>query len=366
MTGLYDVEFSLAIYNRTGKYFIGKDIIDSCGDLIGDIWYGASKGKVPPPGIVGKVVGRLQHIQVLQNALGGPLSWLPRRTPPRPLLHIDPFSVLSTRLRPEDLVICHDVGPVTDPELFDPKNSPVYDAIYRHIAEIGPHIVFVSEATKVAFNRLYPHARCASQTVIYPTIKPAKEDGAIEAVTGIDGPYLLTVGALGTRKNQIRSMRAFQRSGLAAQGVRYVLCGSREPGYDAVCAEAERTEGVIRLSYVSDAQLTWLYRNARGFVLPSLLEGFGMPVAEAIGHGLVPLVSKDSVLEEVAGEGALTVDPLDGDDIASGMTALVVMGADERAQRVQLLQQSIRRFDGAVISSQWRDALKAMSGQAQA
>src|SRR5690606_834442 len=117
--------------NRTGKYFIGKDILASCGDLIGDIWYGYYRGQEPPSGIFGKVVGRIQHLQVMQTALGGPFGLLPKRLPPRPLLHIDPLSVLSTKLRREDAVICHDVGPITHPQLFDAKTGPMYDAIYR-------------------------------------------------------------------------------------------------------------------------------------------------------------------------------------------------------------------------------------------
>jgi glycosyltransferase involved in cell wall biosynthesis len=69
-------------------------------------------------------------------------------------------------------------------------------------------------------------------------------------------------------------------------------CGGPEPGFDAVIEAAGKMPGVILPGYVNDNQLRWLYTHASGFVLPSLLEGFGLPAAEAISYGLIPLLSK--------------------------------------------------------------------------
>ncbi|OYW83055.1 MAG: hypothetical protein B7Z26_01630 [Asticcacaulis sp. 32-58-5] len=358
---LFDVEFSLSIYNRTGKYFIGKDIIDACGDLLGEAHYGYYHSKSPPQRLFGKVLGRIQHLQVTGKALGGPFGLLPPHRPARPLLHMDPFSIPSTRLLPTDAVICHDVGPITHPELFDPNTRPIYDHIYKQIAAVGPHVIFVSQATQKAFADCYPGAKLASERVIYPAIRQDVSGGATEPVEGVKGPFLLTVGALGTRKNQIRSMKAFTQSDLAKRGVTYVLCGSKEPGFEVVQKAALETEGVVMLKYVSDAQLAWLYQNASGFVLPSLLEGFGMPVAEAIRYGLVPLVTKDSVLEEVAGEGALGVDAENEPDIAAAMIKLIDMPESERNDRRAQMTVAMSRFTPETIARQWRAALVDMS-----
>nr|WP_303649463.1 glycosyltransferase family 1 protein [Asticcacaulis machinosus] len=273
---------------------------------------------------------------------------------------MDPFSIPSTRLSAKDAVICHDVGPITHPELFDPNTRPIYDHIYKQVAEIGPHVIFVSQATQKAFAACYPNAKLASERVIYPAIRQDVSGGDAEPVDGVKGPFLLTVGALGTRKNQIRSMKAFTQSGLAKRGVTYVLCGSKEPGFEAVQKAALETEGVVMLKYVSDAQLAWLYQNASGFVLPSLLEGFGMPVAEAIRYGLVPLVTKDSVLEEVAGDGALGVDALNEAEIAAAMVTLIDMPETERAERRAKMTAAMSRFVPAAIAQQWREALVDM------
>jgi glycosyltransferase involved in cell wall biosynthesis len=217
-------------------------------------------------------------------------------------------------------------------------------------------MIFVSEASRRAYLEHYPRADRARTRIIYPATRTAIATPSAVAVPGIDGPFLLTVGSIGDRKNQAGCIAAFENSGLAARGMRYVICGGREPGFARVEELARRVPGVIRLPYVSDAELSWLYGNATGFVLASLLEGFGMPVAEAIARNLVPLVSRDSVLHEVAGDGALLADPTDLTSIATGMIALANLTEVERARRLTDLHASIERFDIETIRLAWRQA----------
>jgi len=102
-------------------------------------------------------------------------------------------------------------------------------------------------------------------------------------------------------------IEAFAASRLAQQGWQYVVVGGREPGADTAINLARQTPGVVLPGYTTDEQLRWLYRNASGFVLMSLLEGFGMPVIEAIEHDLPCLVSRSSILTEVGGDAMLAV-----------------------------------------------------------
>jgi glycosyltransferase involved in cell wall biosynthesis len=126
-----------------------------------------------------------------------------------------------------------------------------------------------------------------------------------------------------------------------------------------VAALASRTPGVILLPYVTDANLRWLYAEATGFVLASHLEGFGMPVAEAMENGLIPVVSAGSVLEEVAGEGALSVDPNSEESIAAGMARVVSLNENARAERVALLKHQVRQFSEGDFRAKWREVLTA-------
>ncbi|MFM9882249.1 MAG: glycosyltransferase [Burkholderiales bacterium] len=356
MSELVDVDFSLAIHNRTGKFFIGRDLLETPDLPVGDIYYWRARRSTPPSGLSGKVVGRLQHWQITAQSIGGLFRLLPRRRSPRPLLHLDPFTVPTTHLRARDAVLCHDIGPVTHPQLFNADVGRIYAHIYRECERIGPHMIFVSEATRRAYLQTYPRTDPARTRVIYPATRAGIAAPAPVIVTGIDGPFLLTVGSIGDRKNQAACIAAFVQSGLAARGFRYVICGGREPGCERVEVAARTAPGIVCLPYVSDTELSWLYGNAVGFVLASLLEGFGMPVAEAIARDLVPLVSRDSVLHEVAGDGALLADPEQISSIAAGMTSLADLTDDERARRLTDLKASIRRFDIETIRVAWRKA----------
>ncbi len=357
----FDIDFSLAVHSRTGKYFIGRDLIEGAGALIGRTYFWILPRQDPPSGLFGSVIGRLQYLQARGQVVGGPLGWLPRRRSRRPILHLDAFTVLTTRLRRFDAVLCHDVGPLTHPALFDPEVVRAYRKIYDEIAQVGPHVVFVSRASQRAFEAVLPGARLASSRVIYPAIRADIANRATTPVARLEeAPFLLSVGSIGNRKNQQGSIAAFARSGLADRGVRYVVCGGREPGHEAVATAAARTPGVLLLPYVTDAELAWLYGHARGFVLASLLEGFGVPVAEAISRGLVPAVSRDSVLHEVAGDGALLVDPEDEADVAAAMVALIDMPEAERAARRRLLEAAIGRFSLARFAQEWQQAIAEM------
>jgi glycosyltransferase involved in cell wall biosynthesis len=108
---------------------------------------------------------------------------------------------------------------------------------------------------------------------------------------------------------------------------------------------------------VNDDQLRWLYKKAQGFILPSLLEGFGLPAAEAINYDLVPVLSSGGALEEVAGSAAVFVNPLDVADIAAGMRKIAAMTGEERARRLSQLQLSVTRFSLEKAVAAWRWAL---------
>src|SRR5215475_4209599 len=94
----------------------------------------------------------------------------------------------------------------------------------------------------------------------------------------------------GNQREYRRTIEAFARSMLYDRGYFYRLCGLRGNSAREVKALAHSTPGVYALGYRNDAELRWLYRNAAGFALPSLLEGFGLPAAEAGRHGLVSVI----------------------------------------------------------------------------
>lgn len=152
-------------------------------------------------------------------------------------------------------------------------------------------------------------------------------------------PIILSVGAIQRRKNIIRLVEAFERVDSAWK---LVLAGA--PGFDAGkaldrIASSTRQRDIQVLGYVSDAALEDLYRRASIFAFPSLDEGFGMPVLDAMARGVPVLTSNVSAMPEVAGDAALLADPT---DTASITTALGRLTTDS-SLRKSLVQAGFAR-----------------------
>lgn len=356
-----DVDFSLALNDRTGKLFLGRDILAALGDRVSAVRYGRLH-HIPSKDLLRRISGRLTYDETRHRASGSPLTaMLPLIRDANPTLHLDPLSVVRHRLKPSDAVLCHDVGPITHPQFFARGIEALYICAYGKIRAAKPHMVFVSKSSQREFHRLYGEDY-ASSTVIYIPTRLGVQCGEEHRPEGMDGPFLITVGSIGDRKNQRRSIEAFAASGLADKGWRYAVVGGPEPGADAVIQLAESTPGVVRLGYVTDSELRWLYRNASGFVLMSFLEGFGMPVIEATEHDLPCLVSRSGILSEVGGDATLQADPDDVASISEGMRRLAEMGADERVRRISQARAHIRTFEREPILDQWREFAARVAG----
>lgn len=146
---------------------------------------------------------------------------------------------------------------------------------------------------------------------------------------------VLCLGAIQRRKNQARLVRAFTAM---PSDWRLVLAGSNGFGAEDTFAEIERSPAKDRIEvtgYVTDAAVGQWYARSRIFAFPSLDEGFGMPVLEAMGAGIPVLVSNTSALPEVAGDAALAVDPQNTDQLASALLRL----ANEEGLRSHLIQR---------------------------
>ncbi len=179
---------------------------------------------------------------------------------------------------------------------------------------------------------------------------PAEEIRAVRTRFRIQGPYLLSVGGIEPRKNLPALVRAFARlpSDLA---VSLVLAGSSVPwnpeGRLALQAALEELPPEVRrrvvlTGYVSDREKVALLGGAVALVFPSLYEGFGLPVLEAMACMTPVLTSNVSALPEVAGDAALLVDPRDEEAITAGMERLL----RDEALRGRLQEEGRARASG--------------------
>jgi glycosyltransferase involved in cell wall biosynthesis len=131
---------------------------------------------------------------------------------------------------------------------------------------------------------------------------------------GLDRPYILFAGTVEPRKNLSRLIAAFERVQPAHPDLELVLAGPSGWGDVAVSGG-----GVRALGFVTPDLLRALYAGAEVLAYPSLREGFGLPVLEAMAQGTPVMTSQGTSTEDVAGGRAVLVDPLDVDDIARGL-----------------------------------------------
>jgi len=136
-------------------------------------------------------------------------------------------------------------------------------------------------------------------------------------------PVILHVGAIQRRKNIQRLVEAFEA---CPTGWRLVLAGSVGYGGSQIIDRIEaspRRDDIEIVGYLPSHQLALLYARAGILAFPSLGEGFGLPLLEAMANGVAVLTSNGSALREVAGDAAFLVDPLDAESIRAGITLLI-------------------------------------------
>lgn len=358
MTAL-EVEFTLALNNRTGRFFLCRDVIRDIEDSIGEVRYWRVPCSDLPRGYFARVLGRLAHWEVQARTSFEVVNRMfPRMRRAAPVLFTDALQVTLYELEAKDIVLVHDMGPITHPTLYGEKVSEIYRGVFDEVARVAPTVVFISASSRCEYERLYGKAYRVSR-VIYPGLRFELSQGESEPIPDICTPFLLSVGSIGARKNHVRALDAFERSGLVERGYSFVLCGGREVGFEEVRCRAEGLEWARMTGYVSDSQLRWLYSQAAGFVLPSLLEGFGIPAAEAAMRGLVPLVSKGGALHEVTGDSAVLVDATDVDSIAAGMIELVSLSPVQKSARLASIRQHLSFFTTEQARHGWKAVISA-------
>ena len=149
-------------------------------------------------------------------------------------------------------------------------------------------------------------------------------------------PYFLHIGGRNHNKNQLTLLEAFARAQRELPEVELLLAGPWRPS-DLAWLDSERARlgltGVHYIGYAEPESLPSLYGNAHAFVFPSLAEGFGFPVLEAMASGAPVITSNCSSLPEVAGNAAVLVDPRDADALARAMTEVVSTPDPDRVRR---------------------------------
>lgn len=286
---------------------------------------------------------------------------LPTNAARRPLLgtpRVDLFHSLSQRVdraARRTISTFHDLF-VMSGDYSAPDFRERFTEQARRAADNSDGIIAVSEFTASQVVQLLGYPRSRIHVIphgVHPVSSPpARRENLI-----------LFVGVIQKRKNVARLVKAFEQ---VPTGWRLALAGASQ-GFGAAeqlsaVEESPRRDDIQVLGHLSREQLDGLYARARIFAFPSLDEGFGIPVLEAMAHGVPVVTSNCSAMPEVAGDAALLVDPCRVEDIGA---ALARLAADE-SSREDLIQRGWARagqftWDAAVART-WGVYEKVLAG----
>jgi glycosyltransferase involved in cell wall biosynthesis len=220
------------------------------------------------------------------------------------------------------------------PKLFRKKDLHKLVHWTRYSAKRAARILSISEFTKRAILKSYNQAN-SKVVVTYPGFTMVDKSGTptfdeIVKKYHIREHYILSVGTLQPRKNFGKLIEAFsvflQQNKQKFGTIELLIVGKKGWLYDDILATPARVgvrDQVKFLNFVSDVELSVLYEHALCFALPSLYEGFGLPVLEAMAHSCPVVISDVSSMPEIAGNAGVYVDPENTANIAKGLLTAV-------------------------------------------
>src|SRR5919204_3564669 len=219
------------------------------------------------------------------------------------------------------VVTVHDLAVLRHPDAFNRWTRTYSPHVVPRVLQAARRIIAVSEFTRRELVELLG----VDQGKIRVVPNAVGEEFTREGPTA-DGDYVLAVGTLEPRKNFDRLVDAARRADVELRVVGARGWGGVEVGGN----------GVRWLGEVSDAELARLYRGARCVAYPSLYEGFGIPVLEAMACGVPVVTTRGTAMEEVADGAAVLVDTSDADELAAGMERAA-------AERERLVPRGLER-----------------------
>lgn len=250
------------------------------------------------------------------------------------------------------VVAVMDVAYEQFPELFNKSDLYQLKNWTAYSVKQAEKVVTISNSSKDDIIKSY---RTLPEKVvaIYPGIKevPSLEPhvfgmNQLQAKYTIADNYVLFVGTLQPRKNIARLIEAFAKVKVGKKALQLVIIGRKGWQYEEILTAPKKFGVADRVKFlegVNDEELSIFYKHALCYVLPSLYEGFGLPVVEAMQRGCPVITSNISSLPEAGGDAALYVDPTNPDDIAEKIS-LLVNDKKLREDMIEKGRQQIKKF----------------------
>lgn len=287
----------------------------------------------PPP------TGLFRYVRASGKAFP---DWMPRRSlrlphpatdllfgtlglPADRLLDTDIFHATTLFLprlaRTPSVLTVYDLAFKVNPEWF-PWPAADFDARLRRALSRATHVVTISESTR---QDLLKHYDIAPDRVTAVLLGPSHDAPPVSAPPpdpAIPEPYILYAGTIEPRKNVARLVEAWSRTKTESALVLAGADGWKFADVDEAIARSPRRDRILRLGYVPADRLVRLYARARAFAYPSLYEGFGLPVLEAMRAGIPVLTCPRSSIPEIGGDAVIYAEPESIEEIATELERL--------------------------------------------
>jgi|WetSurMetagenome_2_1015567.scaffolds.fasta_scaffold00244_11 glycosyltransferase involved in cell wall biosynthesis len=298
--------------------------------------------------------------------VGLSLEFLLRRS--KPDVFFSPTHYLPIFTPAKTVISILDVSFLKFPELFKKSDLNQLTKWTKYSADKASMVFTISEASKGDIIKSY-EIPDDMVVITYPGIKEIFNDkqrilnmDEIKKKYGVVNEYVLFVGTLQPRKNVSRLIEAFSK--LNKPNLDLVVVGKKGWNFEEILAAPKKfgVENKVKfLDFVSDEDLPAFYRNALCFALPSLYEGFGLPVLEAMKYGCPVIISKISSLPEAGGDAALYVDPKNADDIKNKLEIII----NDKELRKLLIQKGYEQTKKFSWEKTARETLKALENLGQ-
>ena len=249
-----------------------------------------------------------------------------RHLPHVQILHGMNYVVPPTKL--PRIVTVYDCWALLNPTQCSPVINHSMNALRRSV-QTGAVIHASSHATSSTLRELFPQARIEMIHLGAPPRRNVETSLRPTALTNFgNAPFIVAVGTIEKRKNYRLLIEAFAIAAQEIPELQLVIAGSagddsRELNQSLELLPREITHRVHLIGRVSDESIAWLYQHATAMAYPSLDEGFGFPLLEAMSEQLPIVGSNRGSIPEVAGSAALLVDPLDVQAMAEAITKVV-------------------------------------------
>ena len=274
-----------------------------------------------------------------------------------------PFGIRKSGIK--SVVTIHDLIFLRHPEFYNPIDVQIYKWKFRQTIKEADYIIAISECTKRDILEYGGNLVSEDKiTLIYQSCSPRFNTSQNYKTSNLYsklGCYVLSVGSIEPRKNTMLALKALHH---LPDDISLVLVG-RHTAYTDKLIQYARANGLEHrlhiLHGVPDTDLPALYAGAECFVYPSVYEGFGIPIIEAISCGLPVVACTGSCLEEAGGPDSLYVAPNDAIGMANAIRRSL-KGAYDREERILRSMDYIRRFSGTDVAGQVVDVYKRVLG----